>query len=553
MNFELIPFPSFVFSFAAICGLFDFRFSQRNSSHPWDLCISLFPIRVFRFCMQLCLFLFQVSSFLNSGTAGFRYSADLLPFVVFRMGYLAGLRARELNQTIGVMITASHNPAKDNGVKIVDPMGEMLAAEWEKYASELVNASDEQLPTAVRALEVQVGIYQVWSGGVEFSVMEQCPITLGLLTTPQLHYIVRCKNDPSFGEAREIGYYARLTDAFKALLKVGSNYSPNLVLDCANGVGGEKMRMLCRFVPEGSLRIQFRNEDGVLNHECGADYIKIGQVLPTGFDDVDVKAKCASFDGDADRLIYFSALIVLLDGDIIAVLLAKYIKETLEEAGIDDLSIGVVQTAYANGNSTRYLKDGITPVFVPTGVKHLHHAAMKFDIGIYFEANGHGTVVFSDKFDKLIRRCAFQFSLRNLFSEKKSTLIKYFSRVVGDAIADLLAVESLLRWYGLSVEDWERSLYTNAPSVQLKVPVTDRSIYKTTYEETTLLEPAGVQEKIDALVEKHHEARAFVRSSGTENIVRVYAEAQTPDEGRGQWFGSFRCNSVLHAHYNWIC
>lgn len=492
------------------------------------------------------------------GTAGFRYSADLLPFVVFRMGYLAGLRARELNQTIGVMITASHNPAKDNGVKIVDPMGEMLAAEWEKYASELVNASDEQLPTAVRALEVQVASNRSSSNALVICAMdsrESGPYLIeavkagaalmgvaceshGLLTTPQLHYIVRCKNDPSFGEAREIGYYARLTDAFKALLKFGSksegsNYSPNLVLDCANGVGGEKMRMLCRFVPEGSLRIQFRNEDGVLNHECGADYIKIGQVLPTGFDDVDVKAKCASFDGDADRLIYFrrsgdGKKIVLLDGDIIAVLLAKYIKETLEEAGIDDLSIGVVQTAYANGNSTRYLKDvvGITPVFVPTGVKHLHHAAMKFDIGIYFEANGHGTVVFSDKFDKLIRRADKSSDAQR----RLHYLSMVINEVVGDAIADLLAVESLLRWYGLSVEDWERSLYTNAPSVQLKVPVTDRSIYKTTYEETTLLEPAGVQEKIDALVEKHHEARAFVRSSGTENIVRVYAEAQTPDE-----------------------
>ncbi|KJH46866.1 phosphoglucomutase/phosphomannomutase, alpha/beta/alpha domain I [Dictyocaulus viviparus] len=91
------------------------------------------------------------------GTAGFRHNADLLTFVVFRMGYLAGLRARELNRSIGIMITASHNPAVDNGVKIVDPMGEMLSADWEKYASELVNTSDEQLPTAVRALEVQSG------------------------------------------------------------------------------------------------------------------------------------------------------------------------------------------------------------------------------------------------------------------------------------------------------------------------------------------------------------------------------------------------------------
>ena len=30
----------------------------------------------------------------------------------------------------------------------------------------------------------------------------------------------------------------------------------------------------------------------------------------------------------------------------------------------------------------------------PTGVKHLHHRAVDFDIGVYFEANGHGTVVF---------------------------------------------------------------------------------------------------------------------------------------------------------------
>lgn len=31
----------------------------------------------------------------------------------------------------------------------------------------------------------------------------------------------------------------------------------------------------------------------------------------------------------------------------------------------------------------------------PTGVKFLHHAAERFDVGIYFEANGHGTVLFA--------------------------------------------------------------------------------------------------------------------------------------------------------------
>lgn len=36
---------------------------------------------------------------------------------------------------IGVMITASHNQEADNGVKLVDPAGEMLASTWEKYAT----------------------------------------------------------------------------------------------------------------------------------------------------------------------------------------------------------------------------------------------------------------------------------------------------------------------------------------------------------------------------------------------------------------------------------
>ena len=77
------------------------------------------------------------------GTAGFRALADNLDSVMFRMGLLAVLRSKAKNgQVIGVVVTASHNPVHDNGVKLVDPFGEMLQPSWERHASELANAQD---------------------------------------------------------------------------------------------------------------------------------------------------------------------------------------------------------------------------------------------------------------------------------------------------------------------------------------------------------------------------------------------------------------------------
>ena len=46
----------------------------------------------------------------------------------------------------------------------------------------------------------------------------------------------------------------------------------------------------------------------------------------------------------------------------------------------------------------RYLKSNGVPVaMAKTGVKFVHHEAEKYDIGVYFEANGHGTVLFKVK------------------------------------------------------------------------------------------------------------------------------------------------------------
>jgi hypothetical protein len=49
-------------------------------------------------------------------------STNGLDHVMFTVGMIACLRSKKRNATIGVMVTASHNPAEDNGVKLVDPM-----------------------------------------------------------------------------------------------------------------------------------------------------------------------------------------------------------------------------------------------------------------------------------------------------------------------------------------------------------------------------------------------------------------------------------------------
>ena len=67
------------------------------------------------------------SAHFSYGTAGFRAPGNELGSTVFRCGLLTAVRARALGQPCGLMITASHNPEHDNGVKIVEPHGEMLS------------------------------------------------------------------------------------------------------------------------------------------------------------------------------------------------------------------------------------------------------------------------------------------------------------------------------------------------------------------------------------------------------------------------------------------
>jgi phosphoacetylglucosamine mutase len=208
--------------------------------------------------------------------------------------------------------------------------------------------------------------------------------------------------------------------------------------------------------------------EGVLNGGCGSDFLQKDRQLPENFGDVAPGARCCALDGDADRLMYFSPLgdgsgkggqgqgrgwgepaaghicrveaaaaaaggmrvhrkdgpqwkalglhhpppawlraALLFDGDRIACLSAMLVQELIGQLpppAAQDVRVGIIQTAYANGAASRYIRDnlGCAVEVTPTGVKYLHEAAHRYDVGVYFEANGHGTVLFSKA---LLARC----------------------------------------------------------------------------------------------------------------------------------------------------
>lgn len=491
------------------------------------------------------------------GTAGFRTLGNTLDSVLFRVGILAGLRSKRLDgKTIGVMVTASHNPEADNGVKLVDPRGEMLEAAWETHATVLANASTTDdflhaLDIFVRNVKIDLSkpsrvVYARDtrpSGVALISSLEDGLKAIGaeardagVTTTPILHYLVKAINTKgtkeSYGDDSEDGYFKKLSDSFKKLVAGRPKITP-LVIDCANGVGAPIAAKLVEYLGE-SIPLILENTSittlGALNNACGADFVKTMQKLPPSLVEVlKPGQRACSLDGDADRLMYYylddRGYFSMLDGDKIAALVAAFIVDLVKLAGLEStIKVGVVQTAYANGASTRYLAKRLPVKCVPTGVKHLHHAAEHYNIGVYFEANGHGTVLFSPQAQETLANHEPSTPAQSTALNHLVNLTHLINQTVGDALSDMLLVEVVLAHKSYTGVEWN-SLYADLPNRLVKVVVSDRNAFRTEDAERRLISPSGLQAKIDELVRRYDGGRSFVRPSGTEDVVRVYAEA----------------------------
>jgi len=545
---------------------------------------------------------------------------------------------------VGLMITASHNPPHENGVKFIDTNGGMADPTWIHLAVRLVRASagPDSLATvleqvhrekisearAIRdalcipvvllgydsrsssphlASNAQEGARVVLShylratrcsGGETLAFADA--LLLGMTTTPAMHAVVRAWNESpvdmresdlsNFRDAFERRplfllnrYKSSLVEATRALSEAlhladveHRALMDHWVVDCANGVGAP---LLCELASalrtQCGIQIVCCNQETaqteLLNVQCGADWVQKGNRLPQRWPQTPAgkpERQGASLDGDADRLVCFLAdaqgVAMLLDGDQTATLFLDFVlgflhpehaylsQNTCAEAAAGaarkSWRVALVHTVYANGAAVAYWRKRqrelesqrahhacdieLQIICTWTGVVHLEKEARRFDIGLYFEPNGHGTILFSDA----------------LLKSHASTLplpLRCCARVanqgVGDGIANLLLIATILQWKRWSLVDWATAYYTPLASVYLVERVSDRHQIVTSDYDQRVVEPPELQRSIDRIVASYRSAREsvsanesavagariVVRPSGTEDVVRVYAEAHT--------------------------
>lgn len=194
----------------------------------------------------------------------------------------------------GIMISASHNPFYDNGIKVINGQGHKLEAEVEEKIEAYIDGKTEERPLATR---------------------EDIGRTI----------------DFAAGRNRYIGYLISLpTRSFKNI-RVG--------LDCSNGSSSAIAKSV--FDALGAKTYVINNEpDGTnINTNCGSTHIEIlqkfvkEQGLDVGF----------AYDGDADRCIAVDENGEVVDGDRILYVCGKYM---MEQGALKDNTI--VTTVMSN-------------------------------------------------------------------------------------------------------------------------------------------------------------------------------------------------------------
>ncbi len=244
---------------------------------------------------------------------------------------------KSLRADIGIMISASHNPYCDNGIKIFDRNGHKLNDDIEKEIEAMIGSDLTQYLAASDKL-----------GRVK------------RLEDAKGRYIEFVKN--SFPKDQNLSDF-------------------KIVLDCANGASYAIAPLIFRELGAEVIEIASEPNGFNINDNCGSTHPQLlsQKVLEHGAD-IGI-----ALDGDADRLVIVDEKGQVIDGDKIIALIA----EKLHEEG-DLKRDQVVITQMSNLALERYLNYiGVSTIRCQVGDRYVLEAMKKFGCNFGGEQSGH--------------------------------------------------------------------------------------------------------------------------------------------------------------------
>jgi len=253
-----------------------------------------------------------------------------------------GMLARSMRADLGVMISASHNPFDDNGIKLFGPDGFKLSDEVESRIEELLDADLSK----------------------------------------------RLAKSSELGRAKRIdGVQDRYIEFAKRTLPRALDLAGlRVVIDCANGAAYKVAPGALWELGADVISIGIEPDGTNINKDCGStDLGAISRKVREMRADIGI-----ALDGDADRVMIIDELGHVVDGDQLLAVIAESWKEDGRLQGG-----GVVSTVMANLGLERHLAGiGLNLIRTPVGDRYVLEHMRKHGYNVGGEQSGH--IIMSD-------------------------------------------------------------------------------------------------------------------------------------------------------------
>jgi phosphoglucosamine mutase len=358
---------------------------------------------------------------------GFSENIEVINYGVLPSGSMPVL-LNHFGHNLGIVISASHNPSEYNGIKLIDENGSKLQDEIE--------------------LAIESNIENI--------------------SLPNTH--------TSFKESQEgfKVYFEFLNQLFDFDLT-----SFDLVVDSANGSAYKIIEELLD-VNDFEFNIIANNPDGKnINLDSGA----------TNIDNLINKLKNgqlgAAFDGDADRLIMVDESGTTCNGDVLILLIAKYLSSTNQLK--NDVVVSTVMSNFGFKNSIE--KNNFKNIETAVGDKYVAEAMVEHNASIGGEQSGH--IIISDKLP------------------------------VGDGLLTLIYSLKALSFFKTTLLQFREDNIEEYPQKLVNLELNDMPNIQQIKELETIAKMLAEEKELDG--------RYLIRNSGTEPMLRVLVEARDED------------------------